>query len=55
MEAALFELLQQAKEAGTKASVSFTTVISKKEAKIEVELVSTGPAYYANYNYNYKE
>ena len=44
MEAALLELLQQAKEAGTKASLSFTTVGGKMEAKFEGELVSTGPA-----------
>ena len=44
MEAALLDLLQQAKEAGTKASLSFTTVDGKVEAKFEVELVSTGPA-----------
>ena len=44
IEAALLDLLQQAKEAGTKASLSFTTVGGKMEAKFEVELVSTGPA-----------
>ena len=44
MEAALLELLQQAKEAGTKASLSFTTVGGKMEAKFELELESTGPA-----------
>ena len=44
MEAALLELLQQAREAGTKASLSFTTVGVEMEAKFEVELVSSGPA-----------
>ena len=44
MEAALFELLQQAKEAGTKASLIFKTVGGKMEAKFEVELVFSGPA-----------
>ena len=45
MEAALLELLlQHAKEAGTKASLIFTTVGGKVEAKFEVELVSAGPA-----------
>ena len=44
MEAALLELLQQAKEAGTKASLSFTMSAARWEAKFKVELVSTGPA-----------
>ena len=38
IEAALLDLLQQAKEAGTKASLSFTTVGGKMEAKFEVSL-----------------
>ena len=42
MEAALLELLQQAKEAGSSASLSFTTVGGTTKAKFEIELPSTG-------------
>ena len=42
MEAALLELLQQAKEAGSSASLSFTTVGGITKAKFEIELPSTG-------------
>ena len=41
MEAALLELLQQAKEAGSLASLSFTTVGGTTKAKFEIELPST--------------
>ena len=40
MEAALLELLQQAKEAGSSASLSFTTVGGTTKAKFEIELPS---------------
>ena len=42
MEAALLELLQQAKEAGSSASLSFTTVGGTTKAKFEIVLPSTG-------------
>ena len=42
MEAALLELLQQAKETGLSASLSFTTVGGAMKAKFEIELASTG-------------
>ena len=42
MEAALLELLQQAKEAGSSASLSFTTVGGTTKAKFEIPLPSTG-------------
>ena len=42
MEAALLEFLQQAKEAGSSASLSFTTVGGTMKAKFEIELPSTG-------------
>ena len=40
MEAALLELLKQAKEAGSSASLSFTTVGGTIKAKFEIELAS---------------
>ena len=47
MEAALLDLLQQAKEAGTKASLSFTTVGGKISyenfSKLEMVADSDGP------------
>ena len=42
MEAALLELLQQAKETGLSASLSLTTVGGAMKAKFEIELASTG-------------
>ena len=42
MEAALFELLQQAKETGLSASLSFTTVGGAMKANFEIQLASTG-------------
>ena len=41
MEAALFELLQQAKETGLSASLSFTTVGGAMKANFEIQLAST--------------
>ena len=42
MEAALLELLQQAKKAGSSASLLFTTVGGTTKAKFEIELPSSG-------------
>ena len=38
MEAALLKILQEAKEAGTSASLTFTTCAGNMKAKLEVEL-----------------
>ena len=42
MEAALLELLQQAKKAGSSASLLFTTVGGTTKAKFEIELPASG-------------
>ena len=41
MEAVLLTLLQQAKAAGSSASLSFTTVAGTLKAKFEIDLAST--------------